>query len=164
MRKIHKILIMLSIVLVFQLLIASVGYAAPPSASPRYHIVRRCETLFSIGRLYNVSPYAIARANSLWNPNVIYVGQCLYIPWGPPYPGGWCCWRPSPRPCRRPGPWCCIYIVKRCDTLYSIAGRYGVSAWTLARNNGIPNPDYIWAGQRLSVPCYGGGGYCRWDP
>jgi len=156
MRKIHKILIALSIVLIFQLLIASISYAAPPPACRRYHIVRPCETLFSIGRLYGVSPYAIARANHLWNPNLIYVGQCLVIPCGPPYPG----------PCP-PGPPCCWrrHHVRPGETLFSIGRLYGVSPYAIARANGLANPDLIYACQWLCIPCgppYPGP--CCWDP
>ena len=44
------------------------------------HTVRRGETLSSIGRLYGVSPNAIAAANALPNANYIRVGQVLTIP------------------------------------------------------------------------------------
>ncbi len=54
--------------------------AAPPACEPIYHYVRYGETLSSIGRLYGVNPYAIARANGIANPNYIYAGQVLFIP------------------------------------------------------------------------------------
>lgn len=44
------------------------------------------------------------------------------------------------------------YVVKPGDTLGAIAARYGVSASTLARTNGITNPDRIYIGQRLNIP------------
>jgi len=47
----------------------------------RYHTVRYGETLSSIGRWYGVSPWAIARANGLYNLNLIYAGESLYIPY-----------------------------------------------------------------------------------
>ena len=141
----RKILAVLAIVLVFQVLTASVSYAAPAPTGSFYHEVRYGETLFSIGRLYNVSPYAIASANSLWDPDVIYAGQSLLIPPGPPYPG----WAPGPCP----GPWSCTYIVQASNNLYRIALRYGVSMWDVAKYNGILDLNYIWVGQRLYVPC-----------
>jgi hypothetical protein len=64
------------------------------------------------------------------------------------------------------------YTVRYGDTLFSI-GRYtGVNPWSIASANGLPNPNYIWAGQRLwipggpsyhppSPPHYGGCGYWR---
>ena len=54
------------------------------------------------------------------------------------------------------------YYVHRGDTLSSIAWRYGVSVWQLARWNGIRNINCIYAGQRLVIyrnccPGCGGG-------
>lgn len=54
--------------------------AAPQAAGARYHWVRHGETLYSIGRMYGVSAWAIASANHITNINRIYAGQCLYIP------------------------------------------------------------------------------------
>ena len=45
-----------------------------------------------------------------------------------------------------------IYVVRAGDTLNSIAARFGVSPGTLARANGISNPNLIYIGQRLVVP------------
>jgi len=148
----RKILAVLAILLVSQVLIASVSYAAPLPTCSRYHQVRCGETLFSIGRLYNVSPYAISSANSLVDPDMIYVGQCLCIPSGPAYPGctTGACW-----PCACPGSWTCTYTVQYGDNLYRIALRYGVSMWDLARYNGIWDLNFVWVGQRLYVPCCG---------
>lgn len=47
------------------------------------------------------------------------------------------------------------YVVRYGDTLSSIAVRFGVSTWALARANGIWNPNYIYAGQVLYIPCSG---------
>jgi len=109
----RRMLVLVSVVLASLLVTTSVAAAPATSSSPaparwsaaRYHTVRPGETLFSIGRLYGVNPYAIASANHLYNPNRIYIGQCLYIPasswyysgcnWG--YYGGYnrygCYWR-----------------------------------------------------------------------
>ncbi|MGC9358281.1 MAG: LysM peptidoglycan-binding domain-containing protein [Anaerolineae bacterium] len=135
------------VVLVAMLLIAATPVAAAPTAccGQGWHCVQRGETLFSIGRLYNVSPWAIASANGLVNPNCIYAGQCLRIPAGPAYPG---C--PGCQPC----PGCSQYYIVRCgDTLFSIGRRFGVNPWSIARANGLQNPNYIWKGQRLCIPC-----------
>ena len=43
------------------------------------------------------------------------------------------------------------YVVRSGDTLNSIAARYGVSPSTLARANGISNPNRIYVGQRLVI-------------
>lgn len=47
----------------------------------------------------------------------------------------------------------CWYTVRRGDNLFRIAIRYGVSYWYLAQINGLYNPNYIYAGQTLIVPC-----------
>ncbi|MCC7020876.1 MAG: LysM peptidoglycan-binding domain-containing protein [Ardenticatenales bacterium] len=45
-----------------------------------------------------------------------------------------------------------MHVVQAGETLYSIAASYGVSADAIAAANGIMNPDYIRAGQSLSIP------------
>jgi LysM repeat protein len=50
-----------------------------------------------------------------------------------------------------------VHIVRRGETLYSIARSYGVNTWTLARANGIANPNRIYAGERLVIPTGQGG-------
>jgi hypothetical protein len=75
------VMLLVVCLLVAQLVIgATTAAAAPPAYGPIYHRVRYGETLSSIGRLYGVNPYAIARANGLANPNCIYAGQVLLIP------------------------------------------------------------------------------------
>ena len=44
-----------------------------------------------------------------------------------------------------------VYVVKRGDTLYSIAWRYGLDMKALARNNGLRAPYTIYPGQRLRL-------------
>ncbi len=62
------------------------GAPCPPPYPPpypgciAYHRVSYGETLYSIGRWYGVSPYAIAAANGIYNMNLIYAGQRLCIP------------------------------------------------------------------------------------
>jgi lipoprotein NlpD len=47
----------------------------------------------------------------------------------------------------------CSYRVRRGDTLASIAWRHFTSVSYLASINGIRNPNVIYAGQLLRVPC-----------
>jgi murein DD-endopeptidase MepM/ murein hydrolase activator NlpD len=44
------------------------------------HVVQRGENLFRIALRYNTTVEAIARANNIVNPRLIYVGQTLLIP------------------------------------------------------------------------------------
>ena len=131
-----KAMLLVVCLLVAQLVIgATTAAAAPPACGPTYHYVRWGETLSSIGRLYGVNAYAIARANGIWNPNRIYAGQVLLIPAHYPPPHH-----------RR------IHIVAYGETLLRIARWYGVSPWAIARANGIWNLNRIYAGQRLVIP------------
>lgn len=76
-----KAVLLVVCLLIAQLVVgATTVAAAPPACGPVYHYVRYGETLSSIGRLYGVNAYAIARANGLANPNRIYAGQTLLIP------------------------------------------------------------------------------------
>jgi hypothetical protein len=54
---------------------------------------------------------------------------------------------PAPKPCT------VTYTVKRGDTLSAIAKRYHTTVGTLANLNRIANPNRIWAGQKLQIPC-----------
>jgi spore germination protein len=128
-----------------------------------YHKVRYGDTLYSIGRYYGVSANAIAKANSLYNPNRIYAGQVLYIPsYG--YDG---CYDPCDdyyhdSSYGHSGKYHDGYLPKnhhkvaRGETLSSIAYYYGVSPWEIAQANHIYNLNRIYAGQVLYIP---GGGY-----
>lgn len=104
---------------------------------PTTYIVRRGDTLYSIGRRFGTTYQALAALNGLRYPYTIYVGQRLVIsgtPWPPP--------PPSQR----------VHIVRRGETLWSIAIRYGTTPWAIAAVNGLRNPNFIYAGQRLIIP------------
>jgi LysM repeat protein len=45
-----------------------------------------------------------------------------------------------------------VHVVRPGDTLISIAIRYGTTPWAIAAVNGLANPNFIWAGQRLIIP------------
>ncbi len=140
-----KLLAALAMALVFLLVLSATSFAAPsesPPSSPHvYHCVRWGETLTWIGWRYGVSPWVIARYNGIPNPNLIYAGQCLVIPYRPIAQPRFCWW------C---GGW--WYIVRPGDTLWSIGWRYGYNPYHLARINGIRNPNLIFVGQRLWIP------------
>jgi LysM repeat protein len=115
------------------------AFAAPATLNyPTWHWVQPGETVFSIGRLYGVNPWAISSANQLADANRIYVGQHLYIPASQGYPQPGC------------GTY---YFVRFGDTLHSIGRAYRVSPWAIASANGIYNLNAIYAGQQLYIPC-----------
>ena len=161
---------LLALIIVTVLLLgtqASVGTAQ--AAGPTYHVVQPGQTLFSIASRYGVSSWGMAYANGLWNPNWIYAGQVLVIPYagytgyGQHYynPGYFPVYKPGyhPQPYPKyqpvynyPRSYGCYYWVRWGDTMSSIAWRYGGNPWTIARANGIYNLNWIYAGQRLLIP------------
>jgi LysM repeat protein len=135
-----KIFLVLSLVLLLQLALVPASQAAPPqSGGYAFHVVRYGETLSSIAYRYGTSVHAIAKANGIVNPNLIFAGTVLKIPAYSPYPP--------------PGYGCSSYhYVGYGQTLYSIGRWYGISPWKIASANGIYNLNYIYAGQRLCIP------------
>jgi LysM repeat protein len=45
-----------------------------------------------------------------------------------------------------------VHIVRYGETLFSIGRWYGVNPWTISNVNGLVNPNYIYPGQRLTIP------------
>jgi LysM repeat protein len=119
---------------------------APAPGTPIVHTVKSGETLFSIGRTYNVNPYAIAAANNIPYPYIIYPGQQLTIPTGATPPG--------PTPVPPPSSGTCRYYhqVKPGENLFRISMAYGVPMSTIAAANGIVNYNLVYAGQTLCIP------------
>ncbi len=122
---------------------AATNAAGPPSGASMY-VVQYGDTLESIAARYGVSAQAIMQANGMYSPNM-YVGRQVYMPAGYGYPAssgnGTSAYRAT-----------VAYIVQPGDTLFGIAQRFGVSAFTLARLNNLFNPNFIFAGMRLIVP------------
>lgn len=109
--------------------------SAAISAPSANYTVKPGDTLTEIASAHGVSLGALLAANGqIDNPDLIRPGEQLAIPGGGQVRGS--------------------YTVERGDTLSGIAERFGTDVATLARSNGISNPDLIYPGQRLSL---GGG-------
>lgn len=139
----RKVLVAVVIALLLAMVASPAAYAKETECTSCYYRVRPGDTLFSIGRMYGVSPWAIASHNGIVNPNHIYVGQMLAIPccgggWGWPYPS-WCT-------CRY------YHTVGWGENLFRISLRYHVNMWHIARCNGIHNLNYIQVGRTLCIP------------
>jgi LysM repeat protein len=137
-RRVILILVALALVLATT---ASAAVAAPQASYTcvAYYTVKFGDTLNSISRAYGVSVQALMAANNIYNPNLIYAGQTLCIPGSAPVP---------PRP-----PCGTYYTVQWGDTLSSIAARYGTTVQAIMYANNIANPNFIYAGMILYIPC-----------
>lgn len=123
------------------------GAKAPGSGS--YTVVRG-DTLSAIAHRLGVSVASLAQANSLSNPNRIFVGQRLTVPSS----GGATTVTSTPNQASSAAT--STYTVARGDTLGAIAKRFGTSVAALASANGISNPNRIWVGQQLTIPSASG--------
>jgi len=114
---------------------------SPPASGTVTHVVQRGENLFHIALRYGTTVEAIASANSIANPALIYVGQELTISSSgaqpDPQPGG-----------------ATTYVVQAGDNLFRIALRYGMNYLQLAQYNSIANPSRIYVGQVLRIPSH----------
>jgi len=109
-----------------------------PTATPQVtvHTVSFGDTLFSIAQANGVTVEAIAAANGLTYPYLIYVGQELVIPEAgevTPVAGQ-------------------VYVVQYGDTLYSIASRFNTTPEAIAVANNLPDVNTIYIGQTLVIP------------
>ncbi len=113
--------------------------ATTDDARARMYVVKKGDTLFRIARKFGTSVAAIQRVNNL-RGSLIYVGQRLKIP--SKSSNGNHGKKPSQA---------IVHIVRRGETLSSIARRYGVTVRQIKKLNGLKNGNLIRVGQRLLI-------------
>lgn len=96
------------------------------------YYVQAGDTLSSIATKFGTTVANLASINHISNPNVIYVGQKIYI--GEATQGQ-----------------SNAYTVQSGDTLSGIATKFGTTWQTLAQKNGLANPNVIFVGQTLTI-------------
>ena len=94
------------------------------------YTVKSGDTLSAIAQAYGTTVDALAKHNNILNPSLINVGQVINIPTKSTTQS---------------------YVVKKGDTLSTIAEDYGTTANEIARLNNIKNPDLISVGQVLNI-------------
>lgn len=57
-------------------------YYQKETSPKNYHVVKKGDTIYSIGRKYNISPKSIILYNRLANPKDIEIGEKIYLPPG----------------------------------------------------------------------------------
>jgi len=96
-----------------------------------YYTVKDGDSLSLIAAKYGVSYQTLASINGISNPNLIYPGQVLLI--------------------RGDNKSKIYYTVRPGDTLSSIAATHGLSYQSIAKLNGISNPNLIYPGEVLRI-------------
>lgn len=126
------------------------GFAGPSVI----HVVEPGQTVGLLASLYDTTVDTIVQANELDDPNYVFIGQELVIPGTvaslnlpasslpPPAASGGAAAATSGS----------TYVVVSGDTLSGIAARFGVSTSAIASANSLGDPDYIFAGQQLTIP------------
>jgi membrane-bound lytic murein transglycosylase D len=145
-----------------------VAFASAPTAVPpalRRHVARSGDSLYRIARRYGISVSALAAANSLSPRAHLALGQVLMVPVRgssgrrstqakrASRSSSTKVARASTPKTRSHAP-NRNYRVKRGDTLYEIALRYGVSVAEILAINGLPGST-IRPGDRLKIPTGG---------
>jgi membrane-bound lytic murein transglycosylase D len=113
------------------------------------HVVRRGETLSQVGKRYGVSVALLRAANHNVHPQRLQIGQRLVIPVSPAARSGTARGQaPAPPPVVSGVRY---HAVRRGESLWGIAQRYGVRVDDLTRWNGLERNDVLRVGQRLTV-------------
>lgn len=92
-----------------------------------YYEIRPGDSLFSIARKYNTTLEEILSLNDIENPNDIYAGEIIKLPFNN------------------------YYEVVRGDTLYTISRRFGTTIGRLVRLNNLKNPNLIYPGMIIQI-------------
>ncbi|MFH1701449.1 MAG: LysM peptidoglycan-binding domain-containing protein [Candidatus Zixiibacteriota bacterium] len=111
------------------------------------YIVKRGDNLWEISRSFDTSPEKLRKLNYLGNSSRIYVGQVLKLPGSNKSTIA----RQDRDFDHKPAGNTKVYVVKRGDTLWDIARKYGTTTATLRRLNGLNRSSRIYAGQELLV-------------
>ena len=113
------------------------GSAPAPAPSPQYitYVIQPGDTLSGIAQRYGTTVSVLAQLNGISDPDKIYAGNTLKVPESGTNSGS------SPQ----------YYTIQAGDTLSGIALRFGTTVSTLARLNGISDPDKIYTGDRIRI-------------
>ncbi len=110
-----------------------------------YHRVRRGQTLSTIARRYRTSVRAIMRANNM-RRSLIRAGKRLKIP-----TRGYRVVRSTAATKPAPVPSSGVHYVRKGDSLWIIANRYGTTVQKIRKENALSS-NHLYIGQALKIP------------
>ncbi len=119
------------------------GTSTGASTGGASHTVAAGETLWDLALRYGTTVDALARGNGITNPNLVVAGTTITISGG----GG--------AGSESTSSGSTSHTVRSGETLSDIAARYGVSVSSLARANGLSDPNLVVSGTSLSIPSGG---------
>ncbi|HEY81019.1 MAG TPA: LysM peptidoglycan-binding domain-containing protein [Caldilineae bacterium] len=118
--------------------------AKPPVVTQAYtiYVVKKGDTLYRIAKRYHTTAAELQRINGISDPTKLAVGQELKVP------------KPASAnpPAPTPGPGTKVYVVKKGDTLSSIARKFNTSVGTLQKLNNFTNPNQLRVGLKILAP------------
>lgn len=109
------------------------GGETPSNDIPRVHVVQSGETLTTIAELYGTTVEVLQQINNISDPSLVFAGQELIVPGG----GG------TVVPVS--------YNIQLGDTLAVLAADFNTTVQAIAENNRLVNPNYLVAGQALTI-------------
>ncbi len=120
----------------------------------RLYAVKAGDTVYNIAKRYGVNVAELAQLNRLASPYPLTIGQPLLLP-------GTAALVPAAAPAPAPPTHPTTHVVRRSDTPYNIAKRYGISVAELERANHLTPPYVLYIGAVLTLPPNAVGGAPR---
>ena len=131
--------------------VASIVDFVPDQVETQYYKVRRGDNLGSIARKYRTTVAYLRELNEFSRKKTIRVGQKIVVPDRTPLQE-----RKSTKEKKKSSSKVTssskFYVVKKGDSLASIADRYNLSVKDLSKHNNIAKKSKLRAGVRLSIP------------
>jgi zinc protease len=116
-------------------------YDPSQAPMPRYHIVRPGENLTIIAKSVGSTAAEVAKLNGISPKKTIFPGDKLRVPSGK-----------ARRARAKKKDEAIAYVVKKGDSLSSIAAKFKISVGAIERANGIDRKKPIRPGQKLAIP------------